>query len=262
MNLSLTATVLWASGFILNAALLFVLLYKRRYRTVPWFTLWIGSQSLYTIALFLAYRLGSKHVYAVVYWSCDFLDFVLQLAVIFEIAGIVLRRSGRWVSGARLRLSLIATMAPLAATAMAWSMQPAADSRLDAVFARASVFTTVLVFLMFVGVVMASRQLGLGWRSYAMRESYGFIVWVTIGFITDGLHAYWRTLGHFTLLENVHIAVFQLAAIYWIIMFWLPELIAPTMSVENISLLATLQRRLEYGERSNGASTTDGNVTK
>ena len=262
MNLSLTATVLWASGFILNAALLFVLLYKRRYRTVPWFTVWIGSQSLYTIALFLAYRLGSKHVYAVVYWSCDFLDFVLQLAVILEIAGIVLRRSGRWVSGARFRLSLIAMMAPLAAVAMAWSMQPAADSRLDSLFARASVFTTVLVFLMFLGVVMASRQLGLGWRSYVMRESYGFIVWVTILFMTDGLHAYWRTLGHFTLLENVHIVVFQLAAIYWTIVFWLPEPAAPAMSAENINLLDALQRRLEYGERSGRVSTTDGNVSK
>jgi hypothetical protein len=229
---------------------------------VPWFTLWIGSQSIYTIALFLAYRLGSKHVYAVVYWTCDFADFVLQLAVILEIAGIVLRRSGRWVSGARFRLSVIAMLAPLAALSMAWSMHPAANSRLDALFARASVFTTVLVFLMFLGVVMASRQLGLGWRSYAMRESYGFIVWVTIGFMTDGLHAYWRTLGHFTLLENVHIAVFQLAALYWTIVFWLPEPLAPTISLENKNKLDALQTRLEYGERSSRVSTSDRNVSE
>ncbi|WP_263384138.1 hypothetical protein [Granulicella arctica] len=251
------ATVLWGTGFVLNAALLLVLIYKRRYRTVPWFTLWVASQSLYTIVLFGAFRFSSKHVYAVAYWSCDFLDVLLQLAVILEIAGIVLRRSKRWVSGARPRLILMGAIAPVIALVMALSMHPAADSKLDDLFARASVFTTVLVFLMFVGVVVASRQLGLGWRSYAMRESYGFIAWVTIGFLTDGLHAYWRTLGHFTLLENVHIAVFQLAAIYWAFIFWLPEPAAPQIVPGNKDLMEALKGRLEYGQRSSGLSATD-----
>ncbi len=251
------ATVLWATGFVLNAVLLIVLLSKRRYRTVPWFTLWIASQSLYTIALFGAFRLSSKHVYGIVYWSCDFLDVVLQLAVILEVAAIVLRRRERWVSGAGSRLILTGTIALFIALGMAWSMHPAAGSELDALFARASVFTTVLVFLMFLGVVIASRQLGLGWRSYAMRESYGFIVWVTIGFVTDGLHAYWCTLGHFNLLENVHIAVFQLAAVYWTVVFWLPEPAESPVIPESTDSLEALGRRLEYRQRSSAVPAID-----
>ncbi len=248
MKLSLTATVLWAAGFVWNAALVFVLLYKRRYETVPLFTAWIVSFCGYTIVLFFAYRFGSKHVYAGLYWSTSFLDIVLQTAVVLEIAAIVLRRSGQWVEGARTRLVVMGTTGFVLAMLMTWLMKPAADTRLDAWAARGSLFTTVLVFLLFVGVVMASHQLGLGWRTYAMRESYGLVVWVTVGFTTDGLHAYWRTLGHFALLANVQIAVFQMASIYWIIAFWLPEQVLAPMSRENIKRLEALQRRLEYKE--------------
>lgn len=244
MNLSLIATALWAAGFVLNAALVFVLLYKRRYRTVPWFTAWIGMGCVYTIALFLGYRFSSKHIYAVIYWSSDFFDLLLQVAVVLEIAAIVLRRSGSWVEGARVRLGLMGASAPLVAFAMAWLMKPAAETRLDAWAARASLFTTILIFLLFIAVVMASHQLGLGWRSYAMRESYGLVVWVVVAFLTDTLHAYWRTLGHFTSLENVRIAVFQLVSIYWVIAFWFPEPALAPITSENITQLEALQRQL------------------
>lgn len=250
MNLSLMATMLWAAGFVLNAVLLSVLLYKRRYRIVPWFTAWIGCGCVYTLALFVSYRFGSKGVYALIYWSSDFIDLLLQIAVILEIAAIVLQRSGRWVEGARMRLSIMGATAPLVALGMAWFMKPAAETNLDAWAARTSLFTTVLVLLLFVAVVMASHQLGLGWRSYAMRESYGLFVWAVAAFATDTLHAYWRTLGHFTLLENMRIAVFQIAAIYWIVTFWLPEPVMETAAPENINGLKELRKRLEYGQQS------------
>lgn len=246
MSLSL---VLWAAGFLGNAVLLFVLLYKRRFLVVPWFTAWIGVELLYNVAGFLVYRYGSKHLYAITYWSSNFLDVSFQVAVVLEIAFIVLRRSGGWVEGARVRLSLMGMTAPIVALGMAWFMHPAADTRLDAWAARASLFTTILIFLLFIAVVMASHQLGLGWRSYVMRESYGLVVWVAAAFMTDTLHAYWRTLGHFTGVENVRIAVFQAASLYWIVAFWLPEPALTPTSLENNNRLAALKERLEYGQR-------------
>ena len=261
MNLSLMAKALWAAGFILNAALLFVLLYKRRYRIVPWFTGWIGFHSLFTIIMFVAYRFGSKHVYANLYWSEDFLDFLLQVAVVLEIARYILKRSGRWVEGARLRLALMGSTAPLVAFGMAWFMKPAAETRLDAWEARTSLFTTILVCLLFSAVVIASQQLGLGLRSHAMRESYGLIAWSLMAFVTDTLHAYWRTMGHFTLLENVRIGVFQAALIYWIVAFWRPEDEPAVVTSDTINRLDDLAARLEYAQ-SRRASRTDGVVPK
>ena len=254
MNVSLMAIVLWAAGFILNAALLFVLVYKRRYRIVPWFTAWMATELAYNIALFLGYRFGSKHLYSILYWSSDFVDVSLQIAVVLELAATVLRRSGRWVEGARIRLGLMGATAPLVALTMALLMHPAARNRLDTWDARSSLFTTILIFLLFIGVVAASHQLGLGWQSYAMRESYGLVLWVMAAFITDTLHAYWRTLGHFTLLENIRIAVFQGVSIYWCIAFWLPEPEPIVMTPENINRLEVLKRQLEYGQQSSSSS--------
>lgn len=249
VNLTTMATVLWAAGFVLNAALLVVLLYKRRYRVVPWFTVFIAAGCAYTIALFLGFRFSSKHVYAVIYWSCDFIDLLLQVAVVLEIARIVLQRSGRWVEGARLRLTIMGASAPVIAGVMALLMKPAAETRLDGLYARGSLFATMLVFLLFVSVVAASFQLGLGWQNFAMRVSYGLVIWVSVGFMTDTLHSYWRTLGHFSLLENVHIVVFQIVTIFWVVAFWVPErVLAPATASEILSLEA-VRRRLEYGQR-------------
>lgn len=249
MNLTVMATVLWAAGFVLNAALVFVLVYKHRYRVLPWFTAFIIAGCLYTSALFVGYRYGSKHAYAVIYWTCDFMDLALQVAVVLEIARAMLRRSGKWVEGAKFRLLLMGMSAPLIAGCMAVLMKPVAEMAIDVIYARASLFATVLVFLLFVAVIVAAHQLGTGWGSYAMRVSYGLVTWVSVGFLTDTLHAYWRTLGHFTLLENVHIVAFQVVTILWCVAFWLPERVVVPMSNEEKSRLESVRRRLEYGQR-------------
>ena len=139
--------------------------------------------------------------------------------------------------------------APLVALALALVMKPFAESRTDALLARASLFTTILVFLLFVAVVSASHQLGLSWRSYPVRLSSGLVAWVCSGFLSDTLHAYWRTAGHFTWLEDIHIVVFQLVTVLWCVAFWLPERAsAPPRGTEKLRL-ETLRRGLEYGQR-------------
>ncbi len=257
MNFSLVAKVLWTADFTLHAVLLFVLLYRRRYRSVPWFTAWIASEMMFSVASFLSYRFGSHHTYAKVYWSADFLDLLLQVAVVLEIARTVLRRSGRWVEGARVRLVLMGATAPVVALAMAWAMKPAAATRLDSWEARTSLFTTILICLLFTAVMAASQQLGLGWRSHVMREGYGLTVWVLVAFLTDTLHAYWRTAEHFTALEHIRIAVFQASLIYWAVAFWIPERQPMALTVAENKNLEGLKARLEYGV-SRSASSTDG----
>ncbi len=257
MNFSLVAKVLWAAGFFLNTALLFVLISRRRSRAVPWFTSWIGFQVLYSVALFLAYRFSTHKMYAILYWSGAFIDLSLQIALVLEIAYSVLRRSGRWIEGARIRLILMGAIAPVIALAMAWSMRPAAATRLDAWDARASLFTTILICLLFTGVMAASQQLGLGWRSHVMREGYGLMIWVLVSFVTDTLHAYWRTAEHFSELEQVRIIFYLGSLVYWAVAFWVPERQPVALTGTENKDLEALRRRLEYGV-SRSASSTDG----
>ncbi len=257
MNVSLIAKMLWAADFVLHAALIFVLFYRRRYRTVPWFTTWIVSGEAFTVATFLSYRLSSHSTYAALYWTADFLDLLLQIAVVLEIARSVLRRSGRWVEGARARLVMVGALAPVLALGMAWAMKPAAATPLDAWEARTSLFTTILVCLLFTSVMFTSQQLGLGWRSHVMREGYGLTAWALTAFLIDTLHAYWRTAEHFTALENVRIAVFQVSMVYWAAAFWVPEQVPVPVSGDAKKHLEGLETRLRYG-LSHSASPLDG----
>ncbi len=244
MRLSLGALLLWAAGFCLNAALVFVLFRKRRHRIVPWFTMWMILDLVYSVALFLAFRFGSKHLYAVLYWTSDFLDVLLQIAVIVEIAGYILKRSGRWVEGSKVPLTMMAATAPLIALIMAVLMKPAAETRLDAWAARSSLFTTVMVSVLFTGVLVLSQQLGLNWRNLVLREGYGLMVWELVAFVTDTLHAYWRTAEHFSALEHLRMVVYLGSLLYWCTIFWLPEQqLTPDIVVKK--QLADLRARLE-----------------
>ena len=257
MQISIVAAVLWAVGFGLNTALFLVLLFRRRYRMVPWFTAWIGFEIMYNVASFIAFRLGSKAVYSEVYWSCAFIEFGLQIAVVLEIAASVLRRSGRWVQGARIRLLAAGGVAPVLALAFAWFMTPAAETRLDAWEARVSLFTTLLICFLFTSIMAASQQLGLAWRSHVMREGYGIAVWVLIAFLTDTLHSYWRTAASFTAVEQVRMVFYLGSLVYWIVAFWIPERVPSDLPSDMLERMKALGLPIEYGE-SRKRSRTDG----
>ena len=245
MNLTLLDTVLWAAGFICNAALLFVLFYKRRFRMVPWFTAWISFGVAYTITLFLVTRVGTKLVYRDAYWSGAFLDLLLQLAVVLEIANYVFRRGGQWVKGAKLRLTLMGLCAPLIAGFMAWQITPAATSALDALDSRASLFTTIVLCMLFAAVMVVSQQIGVGWQDLVLREGYGLIGIAVVAFVTDTLHAYWRTIEHFSQLEYIRMIAYLGTLAYWAIIFWLPERVMTPMDESANKRLEALRRELE-----------------
>jgi hypothetical protein len=229
VKLSLLEIALWAANSVLDVLLLVVLTWKGRWRVVPWFTAWIAYALLYALACFLDYRLGSKESYRVVYWIGAFGDFVLQIAVVAEIARSALKRGDGWVEGARAAILPFAVIGILLAAGLATWITPAASTLLDRLSARASLFSTVLVCSLFVAVVRATQNLGLDWRSFIARESFGLTVWTVVAFVTDSLHAYWRTAGHFGALENVKDAAYQGVLLFWCVAFWLPEPKAPIM---------------------------------
>ena len=261
MKISLIAALLWAAGFTLHAALLFVLLYRRRHRLVPWFTGWIAFEIVYNIICFIAFRLGTKALYRNVYWSCGFIEFLLVISVILEIAAYVLRRSGRWVEGARVRLVVSAAAAAAVAFALTWFMTPAAETPLDAFDAQESLFTILFICLLFTSIMTISRQLGLSWRSHVMREGYGMTGWILVAFLTDTLHAYWRTAGSFTALEQIRMVFYLGSLAYWIVAFWLPEKSPASLPSDMLERMKALGLPAEYGV-SNNLSRTDGVTSK
>ena len=80
--------LLWLTGFALNLGLLCVLLYKRRYQKLPWFTLLIAQDAVQTIVLFCVHKFPLVNFYT--YWSFEAIDSVLRLMVLYEVARLLL----------------------------------------------------------------------------------------------------------------------------------------------------------------------------
>lgn len=223
MQLSLTAVLMWAAGFLGNLLLLVVLFLRRKAGVVPWFAAWVVFNLLYTLVLFSAYRMGSRHLYIELYWSGAFLDLLLQISLVLEIAAIVFTRHGKWLYGSRRAVLLAGTSAAFAALLMGWAMTPAASSRLEGLEARLDLASTVLITVFFTSIMVLSHRLGMSWRTLVLREGYGVAFWSLFSFFADTLHAYWRTAGHFVLLERLRIFAYLGAVAYWCIVFWIPE---------------------------------------
>ncbi len=222
-QLSWVAIFLWAAGMAMNAALLLVLLWKRRYRKVPAFTVWISWAILTTVGLFLVRTYGDKNLYAPLYWTAAFVDLLFQLAVVTELAVLVFRRGGRWVERSRIRLITGGGCATLLAATLAATVTPAASSAKDALYSRISLFETILFTGLFLAAVATSQQLGVRWGDLVARVGTGFLVLNVVAFVTDTLHAYWRTANHFGDLEHLRMGVYLATLAYWTCAFSLPE---------------------------------------
>lgn len=251
MPLSLLDRVLWLLGFLQTAALLFVLFFKGRARSVPWFTALIALGVARTMVLFGTYRFfGRHHEYFLVYWGAAAIDLLLQIAVVYEVARTVFQRSGSWVPQARQRFYLIAVLAPVLALTLSLTMQPAARSALDAWDARAGLFITTMVCVLCGAVTVVSKQLGLGWRTRVTWFMWGLIIWSLSSFVTGSLHAYWRTIDDFGKVENTLVVIYQLVTVYWIGVFWVPEpqrLLAPDHVIRDLEVL---EKQVHYGRSS------------
>ena len=248
-GLSLVAILLWAASFGVNVLLLCVLVGKKRWRVVPWFTGWIAFSILTTATLYLGRKYGGAGLYAGLYWGSAFVDVALQLAVIMEIAGFVFRRGEGWVGNTRTKLGRSAVVITAVALVLALSITPAASSARDALYSRASLFVTILVTGLFMAVMAVSQQAGVSWRSIVIREGLGFLILNVVSFITDTLHSYWRTAEHFGDLEHVRIALYIGTLVYWIVVFWLPERSPEIADEKTRKLLQDLRSQLEYESR-------------
>ncbi len=244
-DLSLVAILLWAASFGMNVLLLAVLVAKKRWRVVPWFTGWILFSILTTAVLYVGRRFGSAGMYRGLYWGSAFLDVALQLAVIGEIAGFVFRREGAWLGNTRKKLMGSAVATTAVAVLLSLSITPAASSPRDALYSRASLFVTILVTGLFLAVVAVSQQAGVSWQNLVIREGLGFLVINLVSFVTDTLHAYWRTAEHFGDLEHLRITFYIGTLAYWIVVFWLPDKTPSVVDEGTKKALQDLRSELE-----------------
>ncbi|MGD0831200.1 MAG: hypothetical protein ABR907_09675 [Terracidiphilus sp.] len=245
MNLSGLDWVLWVSCFLGEAALFTILVYRRRSREFPVFTVRIGFTAAIALALYSIYECGSSLWYARIYYFEDLLGFALRLGVIWEVARIVMRPTGSWIKDAKKQFILGGAAGILLAAALSWMLSPPVSTLLNRIEARSNLFTDLVVCELFVVMLLTAKRLGLGFRNHVFSLVVGWSGWVMVAMAVDLVQGYYGTHFYFDALDNVRKLAYLAALAYWILQFWLDEPAREEISPELREYILALHERVK-----------------
>jgi hypothetical protein len=241
MELSPLDQALWVASFAGHVTLLLVLILKGRWKEFPVFTSLIGFNTLRTIALYLVLHYRND-AYAAAYWSAEGIDLLLQIALVFEMARIVLKPTGTWAQDARKPILLLASIGILIAAGLVFAASPVAPASFSDWNTKAQLFSIMLFCILFASMMVASSRLGLVWRNHVMGLGRGLTAWAIISLLVEAGHNYFGSEWHTDLLDHARMATYLAATVYWIITFWRPEPKHRTLSAEMYAYLSSLQK--------------------
>lgn len=246
MNLSYLDNALWASSLIGHVTLVLVLVWRGKWREFPVFTSFVGFAAFTTVLLFLILSYGSKHAYFLAYWITGFIDYALQVALIYEIARDVLRPTGMWIQDARKAFLGWGGVVVLWGTVLASRIGPPQAKGLDLWDVRVTVFTSLLTCSLVTTMSVAADRLGLQERSSVVAIGHGIGLWAFIALLEEFGRAIWGWDRQFIVFVHVREIVYLLVLVYWVITFWLPEKVRAPLSPEMNDYLVALHRRVKY----------------
>lgn len=246
MNVSTLESALWAAGFIGHVALLLVLVLRCRAREFPVFTALLAFQAFVTVLLFLVSRYGSRHTYFLAYWSTGFCDYCFQVALILEIARIVLRPTGTWVSDARRSFLLWGVAGLLIAAGLSLELGSPGAKGLDLWDERITLFTSLLTCELFAAMIGAANRLGLQRRNHVIALGQGLTAWAIITLGSNVLHVAFGWHRNFAVYDGIREAAYLGALVFWTVSFWLPEKIRAPLSPKMRAYLLALHQQVQY----------------
>jgi hypothetical protein len=239
----------WAAGFLENLGLLFTLWYRRRAKVFPFFTALITLNILRTIVLYFVLRLRTGQDYFYAYWSLTMLDTILQLCIVYEIAGRVFRPLGGWARDVRSALLWLVSVSIMVALGLSWLATPPAHTWMQAVVAKGNFFAEALMSELFVLMMALSISARLPWKTHVARIAQGLGAYSLFSALIEAGHTYFGVRQYaltFLLLSHMRMAAYLCCVNYWIIMLWRREEPARELTENMRERMFTLQRRVEY----------------
>ncbi len=223
MHLPMLQKMLWGVTFAGELALCITLVAKRRWIIFPAFTTLMAYHVVAEAIYFGVDLHGSLSVQTMVYWTYVVGDFILQLAVVVELARIVLRPTGSWVRDAQTQFVSWSAGGCVVALICAWMVAPPTLTLAASLELRGNLFTSLLVLELFLAMSMAANRLGLGWRNHVMAIAQGLTFCQVISCIVDAMHNYLGEIRDYGSLDDVRSVANGLALLYWISQLWFPE---------------------------------------
>ena len=248
MHLSGFDQFAWVAASIGQVVLLFILWRRGRAQIFPFFTLFLAQEAAASVILYLIHAHYSTWTYAYSYWAEGFVDEILQLLVVYEIARHVFRPTGVWARDVRPTVVGISCVSILVAFLLSLTDHPVTKTRIVAFVMRTDFFSSALMSELFVGMVVLSITVGLPWKTHVARiaQGLGAFCLVSVGIdILEGFVGIRRGSHAYAALSHAVICTYIACEAYWSVMLWAeapaPRQLPPAMRIQ----IYTLQRQVE-----------------
>jgi hypothetical protein len=239
----------WAAGLPVNLGLLFVLWYRRRVQSFPFFTALIALSVVRTIVLYFVYTYESKQSYFYTYWSLVTLDTVLQICVVYEVASRVFRPLDAWARQLQGSFALLVTLSIAVAMGLSWLASPPARTWKQAFVTKGNLFSEALMSELFVAMMALAVSARIPWRTHVAKIAQGLGAYSLISMVIESGHTYFGVGGEmplFIVLSRVRIAAYLACVGYWTINLWRAEQPSREMTGAMRQELFALQTWVDY----------------
>ncbi len=206
-------------GVIVHACLLATIIIRSRWRTYPFFTLFVVFQNLYSPSLYVAYHFN-RDTYNIVFWVFEAVLFLIELVVAGEMFVAIWKRGGSLKSVPWQRFALWSGVSLLVAASSSSLVGTAFMPEFDLYAMRGSIFTSFLLSGVFVGFSLESNRLRLRRPKHPMIIGWGLtgIAMLELSedlrFYTHGWHWSSDTSDH------IRQVLYACIVLYWTIGLW------------------------------------------
>ena len=209
------ANLLFWFAVVILTLLAAVFLWRRLWRELPLFFLYIASAPVLGILRFLVYR-SSQNAYFYVYWISELAEAVIFSLALYEVS--IRRLFPRFHKVRFYRALFPAASAAILVLTIVAVLQ--STDRKAAFQVASSAFdfvrTAFLVFFMFLMLIM-----GRQWRRYDLGITLGFGIQAAAALANAAVK---MRLGHRSaFFDNVEFVTFEIACVIWLITFLKPE---------------------------------------
>jgi uncharacterized membrane protein YsdA (DUF1294 family) len=242
----------WAAGFLLNITLMVILWYRHRAKSFPFFTALITLAIVKTIVLYLVQKHGTRDSYFYTYWSLTMVDTILQLCVVYEVAGRVFRPLDVWAPDLRNSFVWLVGLSAAVALGVTSLASPPARTWMQSFVTKGNFFAEALLSELFVAMMGVSVTAGFRWKTHVAAIAQGMGAYSLITALIEAGHAYFgvgREMPAFVVLSQVRMTAYLGCIVYWIFNLSYDEQPARTMTGKMREQILELQTRMAYDLR-------------
>jgi hypothetical protein len=237
--------ILEYSPMVLLSVLLFFLLKRRCWRSVPWFFSYAAFALCADLARFISHN--ERKAYFWTYWTTEAVYAVLGVSVMYEVARRVFGNLGRsWWP--RLLFPGMIVVSAILTVGRGAAVPPGLSNRAMALIILGEIFKNFLEVIMFATLVTLVPVLGLQWRQYAFGVATGFGVYSIVALLTTTRFSV-LGLSYYFSWELALIISYSCSVLIWLFFFSAPEKTVPphgpsVLSFEELNVYRKLLRRI------------------